>query len=280
MTSSKEATDPGDDSLATGRIVTTSPLFDYDPISHALIEPEATQDSVKVPLAAVACFFPESMDALTSNARIIMELPSRHPLWEIEYAGQKLALFYPGMGAPLAACTLERVIAAGCRIIIACGSAGAVHERLTMAHDVVIVTSAVRDEGTSYHYLPPALQIEADPVATAAMAAVLDQHQVPYLCGRTWTTDAIFRETPNRVARRRSQGCITVEMESSALLAVASFRGIIFGQLLYAHDDLTEATWRQCDWEIAVPMRELLIRLAAESAISLTQHAALAASCR
>ena len=66
---------------------------------------------------------------------------------------------------------------------------------------------------------------------------------MPHDRGLTWTTDAFFRETPAKVARRREQGCITVEMEASAMFACAAFRGVVYGQLLYAGDDVSADEW-------------------------------------
>ena len=64
-----------------------------------------------------------------------------------------------------------------------------------------------------------------------AIRSVLDERGIGYLAGKTWTTDGLYRETPGRVARRRAEGCLTVEMECSAFCAVARFRGATFGQI-------------------------------------------------
>jgi uridine phosphorylase len=88
------------------------PLLEFDPERAALLEPSSTQPAVDAPTAAVACFFPEVIEEFARHGRAILDLPSREPLWDIEYAGQRLGLFYPGLGAPLASNSLERVIAA------------------------------------------------------------------------------------------------------------------------------------------------------------------------
>jgi uridine phosphorylase len=244
------------------------PLLEFDPDRSALVEPSATQPRVTAPLAAVACFFPETIEKLTGSGRRILELPSREPLWEIDHNGRRIGLFYPGVGAPLASNSLERVIAAGCQTVVACGAAGAMRDDLSMGHHAIVVTSAVRDEGTSFHYLPPSREVVADPEVVATVSAVVSKRGIPTVAGRTWTTDGLFRETPGRVARRRAEGCVTVEMESSALLAVAAFRQIKFGQLLYAGDDLSGEVWDDRDWRQAVEVRHLLLGLAAEAALA------------
>ena len=147
-----------------------------------------------------------------------------------------MAVFHPGVGAPLAAGMLEEIIALGCRDFIACGGAGVLRSEIAVGH-VVIPTSAVRDEGTSYHYLPPSREVAPHPAAVAAIESVLRAHGVAYVTGKTWTTDAIFRETPAKVARRRDEGCLTVEMEAAAFFAVAQFRRVRLAQMLYGGDD-------------------------------------------
>jgi uridine phosphorylase len=131
------------------------------------------------------------------------------------------------------------------------------------------VSSAVRDEGTSYHYLAPARTVATDPAVVSAIEDVLRRSGVPFTTGTTWTTDAAYRETKEKVALRRSEGCITVEMEAAALLAVAHFRGVTLGQLLYAGDSLAGERWDHRDWVHAHDAREALFWLAADAAAGL-----------
>lgn len=244
-----------------------APLLDADWQHTALVEPGTVQPTLDVPDAAVACFFPEIIPQLTVGGRAIVELPSTQWFWEIDHAGERLGIFYPGLGAPLASYCLELVIATGCRRVVACGGAGALSPELPMGHHVITVTSALRDEGTSYHYLPPSDIIEANKDVAETLTAVVIEADVPYLTGRTWTTDGIFRETLTRVSRRKGQGCITVEMEAAALIAVAKYRKIKFGQYLYAGDDLSGTTWDNRSWKQATDMRRLLVNLAARAAL-------------
>jgi uridine phosphorylase len=115
----------------------------------------------------------------------------------------------------------------------------------------VVPSYAVRDEGTSYHYAPPAREIGADPAVVAVIEDVLRESGAPYRVGKTWTTDAIYRETRGRIARRAAEGCITVEMECAAFIAVARFRGVRFGQILAISDDVSGEVWgpRHADHE-------------------------------
>ena len=245
------------------------PLLEFDPNREALFEPQSTQPTVDAPEAAVGCFNPAAIEAAVGQeGREIMLLPSREPLWETIRDGRRLGIFYPGQGPSLAACVLERVIAAGCRSIVFCGGAGALVPELALGH-IVVVTAAVRDEGTSFHYLPPARQIDVDRRVVEAIRSTCDTRRVRYTEGKTWTTDAIFRETAGKVARRRDEGCITVENEASALLAVGAFRGVRIGVMLYAGDDLSGDAWDGRDWTQAWDAQHRLLELAAEAVLAL-----------
>lgn len=168
-------------------------------------------------------------------------------LFSLRVGERRVGVFHPSVGAPLACAIFEEVIATGCNKFVACGSAGAVIPGLALGH-VVVPDAAIRDEGTSYHYLPASREILADPHAVAVLSAVLHEAGVPHVVGKTWTTDAIYRETQAKIASRRAEGCITVEMETAAFLAVASHRGVRFAQYLYAGDDVSGETWDHRHW--------------------------------
>jgi uridine phosphorylase len=249
------------------------PILEFDEAPEALLEPARLIRPMDVPRHAVACFFQEVLGGLVeqSGARIIRELRSeigRHPVYEIDINGRRLAAFHPGVGAPLAAGFLEEMIALGCRSFMACGGAGVLQSEIALGHPIV-VSAAVRDEGTSYHYLPPGREVAADPDGVAALEEALGAAGVEYLVGKTWTTDAIYRETPGKIARRRAEGCLCVEMEAAAFFAVARFRGVRFGQLLYAGDDVGGETWDSRHWDSHTSVREKLFWLAAEACLQL-----------
>jgi uridine phosphorylase len=248
------------------------PILEYDPNPDAVIRPERLIEPIDAPEHGVICFFQEVISGLVSSGRARQVASQRsesgeHPLYELEFDGRRLAAFHPGVGAPLAAGLLEEVISLGVRKFIACGGCGVLDREIAAGH-IVIPVSAVRDEGTSYHYLPPAREANASPEGVAAIANVLARHGVPHLLGKTWTTDAFYRETPAKVALRRAEGCHVVEMEAAAFFAVAQFRGVPFAQMLYAGDDVSGADWDHRDWH-RLPVRERLFWLAAEACLQL-----------
>ena len=249
------------------------PILEFDPDREAVIEPRRVIKPADVPTQCVVTFFQDVITRLQEDGQttLIASLSSEigtHPVYELAVDGQRVALFHPGVGAPLAACMLEEVIALGCEKFIACGGAGVLDETITLGH-VVVPTAAVRDEGTSYHYLPPGREVAASPQAVAAIERMLKGHNVDYVLAKTWTTDAIYRETLTKVQSRRAEGCATVEMEAAALFAVAQFRGVTFGQLLYGGDDVSSDEWDSRLWDKQTSVREKLFWLAAEACLAL-----------
>lgn len=254
------------------------PILEFDPDPGALIEPSEhlcapPRGEVDVARRAVVCFFGDVVARIAREreAPQVAELYSEqgvHPIFELDHRGERVGFFQPGVGAPLAASFLEEAIDYGCRAIVACGGAGALDPELALGHPVV-VSAAVRDEGTSYHYLAPGRIIETAPAAVSAIEGALSAAGVLFTTGMTWTTDAVYRETWAKVSLRRAEGCITVEMEAAALLAVARFRGVMLGQLLYAGDSLGGEAWDHRDWMHADDARESLFWLAMDAAIEM-----------
>ena len=249
------------------------PILEHDPTRKAIIEPSELVEPADVPARCVICFFQEVIKGLleAGSLRHIVDSKSEsgpHPLYTFEFQGESLALFHPGVGAPSAAALLEEVIARGCRAFIACGSAGVLNSEIALGH-LIVPTEAIRDEGTSYHYLPPSRAVAASPSAVRAIEQVLTRHKVPYLLGKTWTNDGIYRETPDKVKLRREEGCLAVEMEAAAVSAVARFRKVVMGQILYGGDDVGSSEWDGRAWAQQTSVREKLFWLAAEAALAL-----------
>ncbi len=250
------------------------PILEFDPTREAIIEPGKLIAPLPVmPERCVLCFFGEVLRALAEAGRleVIYTCASemgKHPVYALTLEdGARVAVFHSGVGAALAVGMMEELIALGGRKFIACGGAGVLDREIAVGH-IVIPNSAVRDEGTSYHYLPPAREVAADPAVLTAIEGVLRRRNVPYRIGKTWTTDAFYRETPERVARRRAEGCITVEMETSAFFALAQFRQVAFGQLLYGGDDVGGEVWDHRDWQ-RQSVRERIFWLGVEACLEL-----------
>jgi len=133
-----------------------------------------------------------------------------------------------GIGAPTTVMALENVVAGGTEAVVSAGWAGAL-TRDVGPEDVVVPDAAVRDEGTSHHYLPPDRTVAPTPGLTAAVAAAAgdagDADRTVHR-GPTWSTDAPYRETDAEVEHYADDGVLTVEMEAAATFALARHRGV------------------------------------------------------
>jgi uridine phosphorylase len=250
-----------------------SPILEYDPTRVAFIEPSKVNQPRDIPEHCVICFFKDVLDRVIfeHSARIVAENrweDGHHPVYEIAYQNQRLAFFHPGVGAPLAASLLEEVIAFGCTKFIACGGCGVLAKDIAVGN-LIVVSAAVRDEGVSYHYLPPSREVIADETAVNALSALLKRREIPFRIGKTWTTDAPYRETAHKIAKRKEEGCLVVEMEAAGLMAVARFRNAVFGQVLYAGDDLSGQEWDHRAWQSRASIRESLFWLCADACLAL-----------
>lgn len=223
------------------------PILEFDDSDQAIIEPSKVIKKIDVPDHCVLCFSYEVINKLNNEGKLkhITDLSScmgLHPVYEVKFNNKRIAVFQPGIGAPLVAGLFEEIIARGMTKFIACGGAGVLDKKIAVGH-LIIPTSAIRDEGTSYHYLAPSRETEPSKEGVEALEKTLKKHKCKYLSSKTWTTDAFYRETKEKVKLRKSEGCLTVEMECSALCAVAKFRGVTFAQLLYGGDDVSCEEW-------------------------------------
>lgn len=245
------------------------PLLEFDPDPQAILNPSVQLPVDDAPQRWVLCFFYDVLRDLEKAGilRPVAHLRSEigpNPVYLLEQNGERLLVMHPGVGAPLAVGFMEEAIAAGGRSFIACGGCGVLDREIAVGHPVVINT-AVRDEGTSYHYLAPSRELSASPAAVNALEEVMRGHHVDYCVGKSWTTDAIFRETPARRAKRRDEGCLVVEMEAAAFFALAQFRGVTFGQVVYGGDLVIPEGWDRRDWIARGDVRNALFWLAVEA---------------
>lgn len=249
------------------------PILEFDSNTKSVIDPTILIKPIDIPIRAVICFFNDVLEDLRvkGKVRLIQNIRTEigpNPIYELEYLGEKVTVFHPGVGAPLAAGMFEEVIALGARKFIACGGAGVLDEKVAVGH-VIVPTSAIRDEGTSYHYISPSREISVDKVGVEAIEKVLTKHKCKYILSKTWTTDAIYRETYDKVKLRKTEGCLAVEMECSAFCAVANFRDVIFAQILYGGDLVDCEEWDARDWNNQTEIRERIFWLAVEACLEL-----------
>jgi Phosphorylase superfamily len=145
-------------------------------------------------------------------------------LWEWSAGGIAHGVIGGVVGAPFAVMIAEELFASGCEVLISIASAGQISPLAPPPYHVLI-DRALRDEGTSYHYLPPAAFAAADPALVALAADAFRASGCSVHTGASWTTDAPFRETAEAIAARRRAGILAVEMEAAALYAFGTARG-------------------------------------------------------
>jgi len=249
------------------------PILEFDPDEKGIVQPSKTIGSADAPERGVMCFY---LDVIK---HVLSVRPSRQlepvrtpvgdlPVHEIDWDGRKLALLHPGVGAPWVVAHTEEMIARGCRVFVAIGGAGVLDRELVRGH-LMVPCCAVRDEGTSFHYAAPSREIAASQQAVDTVETVLREHGVSYTTGKTWTTDAYFRETPSRVARRKAEGCLTVEMEAAALFAVAQFRKVTLAYILFCGDDVSGDEWDRRQGQPGAVSRKRALELAMDACLRL-----------
>lgn len=223
-------------------------LTEFDPAKKAVINPEDIIEPVEgMPKVAVACYSRVTFERMIGelNAQIIAQTNTANGvelIYKADYQGTEVALFMIDVGAPMSVGILEEVFRMGAQKAVVFGTCGVLDKSIDDCA-VIIPDCAVRDEGTSYHYAPASDEIEVNRKYMDVFTGMLEELQVKYTVGKTWTTDAFYRETPEKVKRRKEQGCICVDMECSADAALAQFRGKDLVQFFYAADNLDAEEW-------------------------------------
>lgn len=217
------------------------PILEFDTAQTAVIDPTHENFDLQLPKKCVFAFLGRHIDEYAEkvNACKVTEFISatkRYPIYITSYRGERIVFCQAPVGAPAAVQVLDWLIGYGVREIISAGSCGALE---AFPEGTFLVPSkALRDEGTSYHYAPPSRFMEVSETARKAIWETVTEHGMKYQEVITWSTDAMFRETREMVAYRKQEGCAVVEMECSALAAVAAFRGATFGMIFYTADSL------------------------------------------
>lgn len=221
------------------------PILEYDSDPESVIMPGHEKHRVQLPRKAVFPFLGEEVDRYAWDrgavaAATFVSATKDFPVYLLDGKDGQICLVQAPVGAPCAVQILDWLISYGVREVLSAGSCGALED---LEENVFLVPArALRDEGTSYHYLPPSRFIEVSGRARSAIEKTLRRHGLPYREVVTWTTDGFYRETKEKVLLRKSEGCQVVEMECAALAACAQMRGILWGELLYTADTLADVS--------------------------------------
>jgi len=249
----------------------TYPILEFDEDRTSITMPDPFRIGVEtiIPARGVLCFFQDVIDQLKEEGQLTLlgNLGSemgKHPVYRYSTDGEAVTVFHPGVGGPLAAAFLEELLAVGVTKFIVCGGCGVLDRKIDAGHPVIL-TAAVRDEGTSYHYLPPGVEAKPHPRGVEVLEEVCHEMGLDYRLGKSWTTDAFYRETPGKRKIRMEEGCEVVEMEAASFFAVAQFREIKLGQIVYGGDLVHPDGWDMRGWPKRADTRRLMFDLAVKA---------------
>ena len=228
------------------------PILEFDDNPQAVIMPNHEGLDLQLPKKCIYAFLEEEIDryAQEIGAECVGEFISAtktYPVYVINYKGEEICLAQAPVGSAPAAQFMDWLIGYGVEQIISTGTCGVLADIEENAF--LVPVRALRDEGASYHYAPPSRYMDVNVEAISAIEQVLEQLGVPYEEVMTWSTDGFYRETAEKVAYRKEEGCAVVEMECAALAAVAQLRGAVWGELLFTADSLADLdNYDQRDW--------------------------------
>ena len=225
-------------------------LEEFDETINSTFDPNEVENIVEgFPKVGVTCFSKKLFDQLVNTFNgVEIALSSngngKIPIYKINYENHEIALILSRVGAPACIVQYEELFVMGLEKMVVFGTCGALDKAIDDLA-IIIPNAAIRDEGTSYHYLKASREIEVNPKYQQEFIKLLNEHNYSYISGKVWTTDAPYRETRNKVLKRKEEGCICVDMECSAIAALAKFRNKEIFQFFYAADNLDSAKWDQ-----------------------------------
>lgn len=215
--------------------------------SEGIIRPAKGKKDPQIGTVALMVMLPEALKRLVQKAGAI-EVPfSDTPLYRLYLmeagTGLPTALAGPFFGAPHAVMGLEKLVALGAREVWILGWCGALQTDLYIG-DLVVPVRAISEEGTSKHYPITGDIAATDPLLKRRLEDAIARSESEFKAGNIWTTDAIYRETPEKVMRFQKLGILAVDMEMSALLTVAAYRSVALAALLVVSDELSGLKWK------------------------------------
>ena len=217
----------------------------FDNSSPAIINPRKTQNAPKVNVCIIT-FSCEIENYVINNYKCkeiayLLTATGKTPIYGIEHDGKLIAFYKTYIGAPITTGLAEEAMTElDCKKFVLFGGAGCLDKEI--AHGKVMVpTYAYRDEGTSYHYEPASDYTKVD--NAGIVSDFMKKNGIPYVLGKTWTTDSFYRETKNNFEKRKKDGCISVEMECAGLQAMCHFRNLELYVFFTSGDLLDAPEW-------------------------------------
>ena len=208
---------------------------------------EEQDSNIKLPNIAIGVFSKHLFYHIAEefNAKevgYIKNVNFEKKVYSLSYKGISYTLFMAGVGGPCIAADIEELHAQGVEKFIIYGNCGVLDSNIKDC-SIVIPNIAYRDEGTSYHYEPESDTIEVNPKYKEEFIEVLNKYNIEYTIGPTWSTDAFYRETVDKIQYFKNLNVKTVEMEAATIAAVCKYLKIDYFTFYYAGDNLDGDEW-------------------------------------
>ncbi len=243
------------------------PILEFDDARHAALNPDTVNREKKILPSnmLVITFFKEVVQNLLTEGRIkaCHTIKGENEVIIYQFTESKVLLMHGIVGCPACGGILDELTGLGIRKVMFCGGGGVLDPNIKVG-ELLVVKGAIRDEGFSYHYIEPSRVIYAQKDVKEKITAYLGKNDLPFIEGLVWTTDAIFRETRERVQLRRAEGAKIVEMEQAGCIAVAQFRDIKYGAIIYGGDDVSGEVWDKRGWTDRKSIRHALVDICSE----------------
>ena len=238
------------------------PILEFDDCKTAKLNPTAFVGEPFGTDKMIITFFPEVIEKLKSNGNITLEkiIGGENPITIYSFTDADILITLGYAGCPSCGGNLDLFNTMGITKVMFCGGGGVLDRNIEVGQ-ILVVEGAIRDEGFSYHYIAPSRHIYTNTEITEKIVKYLEENSVSYIRGLTWTTDAIFRETTDRIARRKEEGAKIVEMEQAGCIAVAQFRNFNYGALIYGGDNVSREEWSSRGWRSREGIRYDLVTL-------------------
>ena len=223
-------------------------LTEFDENRIAVINPEKIRKKVEnMPKTCLMLFSNSAIQIFLENFEheaisSVKNATGTFTVYKINIDGRSIAVVHAPVGAPACVANTEELIAIGAKNILAVGCCGCLIDDIE-DQAIIIPTAAIRDEGTSYHYAPSYDETIINPKMVKIVEDFMKEKGISYAKGKTWTTDAFYRETLNNFEKRKADGCISVEMECSAVQAMCDFRGLDLYVFFTSGDLLDAPEW-------------------------------------
>ena len=216
----------------------------YDESEEILKASEMTKTDERLPEIAIVTFKQQLIDMVANELGYEeysgISAGDWIKIYKSEHVGKEFIVYRTLIGGASTAGMMEEMIARGVKKFIFFGSCGTLDKHIEPGA-FIIPTEAYRDEGLSYHYLPVSDFVDVD--SAGRLAKIFEKNKIKYVNTKTWTTDALYKETVNKVRDRKTEGCLVVEMECASIMAVAKARGVEAYQFLYSADTLDNDEW-------------------------------------